>query len=243
MRAKIADFGFSSSRSKRDRTTGSPYHMAPELLRGLSSNTTFSDVYSFGILLWEVYARADPYEGESFFRVLDEIVDPNIKRRPPVPPDCPIEMRSIMEGCLEDNPELRPTFEEMDIRLRGMCPTVVSTPEGSASMSDIHTDATVEPKQKELTDKLLEEVFPPHVAEALREGRKVQPESRELVTILFIDIVGFTTLASTLSPMKVSNMLDRLYTHFDNLSHEHDVFKVREITVSVGTFFLPGMPS
>lgn len=59
-------------------------------------------------------------------------------------------------------------------------------------------------------DKLLEEVFPPHIAKALREGRKIEPESKECVTIFFSDIVGFTNISATISPLKVSDMLDRL---------------------------------
>ena len=65
-----------------------------------------------------------------------------------------------------------------------------------------------------------------HVANALREGRKVEPERRDMVTIFFSDIVGFTTISSTLDPVKVSNMLDRLYSVFDRLSSTYGVFKV-----------------
>lgn len=75
-------------------------------------------------------------------------------------------------------------------------------------------------------EKLLEEVFPPHIARALREGRKVEPESKECVTIFFSDIVGFTNISSSISPLKVSDMLDRLYQKFDKLSHDHDVVRV-----------------
>mmetsp|Transcript_18241 Transcript_18241/g.27837 ORF Transcript_18241/g.27837 Transcript_18241/m.27837 type:complete len:382 (-) Transcript_18241:219-1364(-) len=79
------------------------------------------------------------------------------------------------------------------------------------------------------TDELLFELFPRHVAEALRDGRKVEPESREVVTIFFSDIVGFTTLSASMSAMKVSDMLDRLYLQFDALSKHHDIFKVETI--------------
>jgi serine/threonine protein kinase len=51
-RAKVADFGL--SQKKNLGGTGTPFWMAPELLRGESSNTTASDVYSFGIILYEV---------------------------------------------------------------------------------------------------------------------------------------------------------------------------------------------
>ena len=79
------------------------------------------------------------------------------------------------------------------------------------------------------SNELLEEVFPPHIAKALREGRKVEPESKEIVTIFFSDIVGFTNISATITPLKVSQMLDRLYQKFDHLSREHDVYKVETI--------------
>jgi hypothetical protein len=76
------------------------------------------------------------------------------------------------------------------------------------------------------TDELLYSVFPRHVADALRNGQKVEPENHDLVTIFFSDIVGFTDISSQLDPMKISDMLDRLYHSFDALSDYHDVFKV-----------------
>ena len=78
---------------------------------------------------------------------------------------------------------------------------------------------------KQETD-LLHSIFPEHVARALREGKDVQPESFDCVSILFTDIVGFTNIASSLSPIKVENMLDRLYKQFDALSVEYNVFKL-----------------
>jgi serine/threonine protein kinase len=51
-RAKVADFGL--SQKKNLGGSGTPFWMAPELLRGESFNTTASDVYSFGIILYEV---------------------------------------------------------------------------------------------------------------------------------------------------------------------------------------------
>lgn len=76
---------------------------------------------------------------------------------------------------------------------------------------------------------LLDEIFPKPVADALRQGQKIEPMLRDCVTVFFSDIVGFTEIASILSPMKVSDMLDRLYLRFDMLSLKHDVFKVETI--------------
>lgn len=64
------------------------------------------------------------------------------------------------------------------------------------------------------------------VAAALKEGRKVEPESYSLVTIFFSDIVGFTNISSTLPPYQVMELLDRLYQALDALTKKYDLFKV-----------------
>lgn len=217
-RAKVADFGL--SQKKQLGATGSPYWMAPELLRGRSSNTTQSDVYSFGIILYEMYSRQDPYEGENFFDVLEEIIDPRIKRRPRIPRACPLTIKTAMRSCWEDMPSKRPSFKDLDIQLKAL---------DIANVEPAVRRRSIQSKGIDLETKLLHEVFPPHIAQALKEGRKVEPESRKCVTIFFSDIVGFTDISSRLGPMKVSAMLDRLYIKFDALSREHDVFKVETI--------------
>jgi len=54
-------------------------------------------------------------------------------------------------------------------------------------------------------------------------------ENHDNVTIFFSDIVRFTDISHALSPVKVCNMLDRLYLAFDGLATKHEVFKVETI--------------
>jgi len=211
-RAKVADFGLSAK--KNLGACGTPFWMAPELLRGDSTNTIESDVYSFGIILYEVYSRKEPYEGENASRVLRDVANPEVNKRPPIPSTCPNPMQSLMIDSTNADPILRPSFEEIDLRLKRLAAENVEPSSYSYRSRE---------------NALLEEVFPPHIAAALREGRKVEPEKRECVTIFFSDIVGFTNISSQLAPEKISEMLDRLYTRFDALSTAHKVFKVETI--------------
>jgi len=217
-RAKVADFGL--SQKKQVGATGTPYWMAPECLRGESENTSASDVYSFGIILYEVYSRKDPYVGEDYHEVIKLVIDPKVNKRPPAPENCPPQVQGLMSDCLVSIPHNRPTFEELDQRLRRMDVTTIEP--GDLHLSHQSKKSSI----LERTDQLLFDVFPQHIAEALRDGRKVEPEHREIVTIFFSDIVSFTDISSSLSPIKVSNLLDRLYNAFDELSRKHDVFKV-----------------
>ena len=54
-------------------------------------------------------------------------------------------------------------------------------------------------------------------------------ETHSNVTVFFSDIVRFTDISRALSPVKVCNMLDRLYLAFDALANKHEVFKLETI--------------
>ena len=214
-RAKVADFGL--SQKKHLGGTGTPFWMAPELLRNESSNTTSSDVYSFGIILYEVFSRRDPYEGEGNTKeILSLVCDKLVKKRPLPPRNMPDKIKSLMADCVEDDPETRPTFEELDKRLQRI----------NAESVDA---GQLGPSRAKSSSISLFDIFPRHIAEALRDGRTVEAEHRDSATIFFSDIVGFTTLSATMDPRKVADLLDRLYTKFDQLSQKHDCYKVETI--------------
>ncbi|KIH42842.1 hypothetical protein ANCDUO_27168 [Ancylostoma duodenale] len=83
---------------------------------------------------------------------------------------------------------------------------VVNTLENYASS----LESEVEERMKELvaekkkSDLLLYRMLPREVADRLKMGHSVEPESYDSVTVFFSDVVGFTTLASKGSPMQVS---------------------------------------
>ncbi|EDQ85134.1 uncharacterized protein MONBRDRAFT_34366 [Monosiga brevicollis MX1] len=217
LRAKISDFGLTAK--TQCGGIGTPYWMAPELLRG-EVCTTASDVYAFGVTVWETVARTDPYDGLDMIPTLREIAHPHKSKkplRPTIPKDCSQDLSELMQSCWKENPLQRPTFEEIDTKLRSLQVRNVGM-----NMMQAHID-------KKRQGNVLQDVFPPHIAAALAEGRRVEPEHHECVTIFFSDIVGFTDISGSLAPEKVSDMLDRLYTQFDSLCEMHDIFKVETI--------------
>lgn len=84
------------------------------------------------------------------------------------------------------------------------------------------------------TDQLLYQMIPRAVADRLRKGEAAVStcETFESVTILFSDVVGFTTICSRISPLEVVTMLNSMYTKFDQLSEDHKVYKVETIADS-----------
>ncbi|XP_078602351.1 guanylate cyclase soluble subunit alpha-2-like isoform X1 [Branchiostoma floridae x Branchiostoma japonicum] len=95
-----------------------------------------------------------------------------------------------------------------------------------AQLEEAHI-ALEEEKQKNVD--LLYAIFPPAIARRLWLGQSVPSRRIENVTMLFSDIVGFTAICSSCTPMQVINMLNDLYTRFDIHCGALDVYKVETI--------------
>ncbi len=89
-------------------------------------------------------------------------------------------------------------------------------------------------EDKRRTDELLHSILPSNVAESLRLNQPVEAEKFDLVTVLFADIVSFTSMCGSekVAPIDIVRLLNRLYTQFDMLSSLNEVYKVsRHLTV------------
>ncbi|RZC41411.1 head-specific guanylate cyclase, partial [Asbolus verrucosus] len=84
-------------------------------------------------------------------------------------------------------------------------------------------------KEREKNVSLLHLIFPPDIAKRLWLGQTIEAKTHEDVTMLFSDIVGFTSICSTTTPMMVINMLQDLYNQFDVFCGQLDVYKVETI--------------
>lgn len=216
-RAKVTDFGLShkSKCTKTANVAGTPFWMAPELLREESSNTTESDIYAFGVVIFEIFSRKEPYQGERPSAVLKLVKDKEVRKRPKMPDQCPPEIISLVSSCYEDDPALRPTAAAIDMMFKQIDPEKIDKHLGNNKKS-----------KAARTEDLLYQLFPRHMADALRDGEKVPPEQHDMVTVYFSDVVGYTSISSKLEATKVTDFLDRLYHKFDLLCVKHGVFKV-----------------
>ncbi|KAL3341098.1 hypothetical protein AABB24_025583 [Solanum stoloniferum] len=107
---KIADFGIACEEAYCDLLADDPgtYRwMAPEMIKRKSYGRKV-DVYSFGLILWEMVAGTVPYEDMTPVQAAFAVVNKNM--RPPIPGDCPLAMRTLIEQCWSLQPEKRPEF-------------------------------------------------------------------------------------------------------------------------------------
>ena len=112
---KIGDFGLARDIYKDNyyRRKGGvlPLRwMAPEsLLDGVY--TTQSDVWAFGVLLWEILTLGQrPYPGKSNTEV--QLFVSRNQGHLETPPNCPERLSRLMLKCWDYNPRLRPTFAQ-----------------------------------------------------------------------------------------------------------------------------------
>ncbi|XP_047465708.1 guanylate cyclase 2G [Mugil cephalus] len=225
------------------------YWTAPELLRQVGPpvfGTPKGDIYSFAIIMWELMYSSKagpfqdinldpkeivmqlraPFQGEPLRPVLsDQLCDENIN--------------ALLRACWSENPDVRPPFGSIRRRLRD------ASPDSHANILDNmleklekyanHLEEVVEERTNQLTvekartDKLLSSMLPRYIADQLMAGKSVEPQSYELVTVFFSDIVGFTSMCSVSSALEVVTFLNDLYSLFDDIIKMYDVYKVETI--------------
>eukprot|EP01103_Thecamoeba_quadrilineata_P004779 TRINITY_DN1461_c0_g2_i1.p1 TRINITY_DN1461_c0_g2~~TRINITY_DN1461_c0_g2_i1.p1 ORF type:complete len:212 (+),score=28.16 TRINITY_DN1461_c0_g2_i1:497-1132(+) len=106
---KVCDFGFTVVKGAANSHTqcGTVAYMAPEMLRHEEYDEKV-DVYSFGIVLWELYTGGIPYEGLSNQMIYSQVVHNG--SRPPLPPHLAIVLKNLIGDCWHPQPSRRPCF-------------------------------------------------------------------------------------------------------------------------------------
>jgi class 3 adenylate cyclase len=95
--------------------------------------------------------------------------------------------------------------------------------------------------ERTLTERLLLNVLPEPIARRLRRGESSIAESFPEVTVLFADLVGFTSLADRLSPEAIVRVLDDLFSAFDDEAQRLGLEKIK--TIGDAYMVVGGLPT
>ncbi|XP_010426143.1 PREDICTED: uncharacterized protein LOC104711159 isoform X2 [Camelina sativa] len=128
---KVGDLGLSKVKCQTlisGGVRGTLPWMAPELLNGISSLVSEKvDVFSFGIVLWELFTGEEPYTDLHYGAIIGGIVSNTL--RPPIPDFCDMDWKLLMERCWSAEPSERPSFTVIVNELRSMGTTKLSSKE------------------------------------------------------------------------------------------------------------------
>jgi len=82
---------------------------------------------------------------------------------------------------------------------------------------------------REQSDALLLNILPAPIAERLKTSSQLIADRFDAVSVLFSDIVGFTSLSATTTPDNLVRILDRIFTEYDRLADLHGLEKIKTI--------------
>ncbi len=84
-------------------------------------------------------------------------------------------------------------------------------------------------EEEEKSQQLLLNILPQLIAERLKQGEKTIADSFEDVTVLFGDIANFTKLSANLSPAELVDILNRIFSAFDQLAEKYQLEKIKTL--------------
>lgn len=142
-RVKLTDFGVARIQEPDEThltqvggAVGTPKYMSPEQAKGLRGDSR-SDVFSAGVVLYELLTGSLPFDGENQLMVIHQIVDHAPPRPSTVNPEVPAAMDEIMVRALAKNPDQRyATAREFGLALRSLAQQLdASSPHASAGVA------------------------------------------------------------------------------------------------------------
>ncbi|OWZ03893.1 TKL/DRK protein kinase [Phytophthora megakarya] len=111
---KVSDFGLARFRSLQYGPytwVGTPFWAAPEVIRHEPYDEK-ADVYSYGIVLWELVERKDPYDNLNAFQVPLQVANEGLRPAAFTNP-APLGLEQLMHQCWDADPEQRPSFGDI----------------------------------------------------------------------------------------------------------------------------------
>ncbi|KAL6044793.1 Protein kinase domain-containing protein [Balamuthia mandrillaris] len=153
-RVKVSDFGISHVLAEdlginshhghaEPQGFGTLNWVAPEILISCEPHSIKTDIYAFGMVLWEILCEKIPYEGQSELEVVYSIAEGIF---PTIPESCDPEYADLIRWCWKQDPKERPTIEEVLATLEAIY----------AKLSPTEKERTPKPAKNQETEKLVE---------------------------------------------------------------------------------------
>ncbi|KAI0236617.1 Atrial natriuretic peptide receptor 1 [Lamellibrachia satsuma] len=228
-------------------------YMAPEILERTETSaigTKGGDVYSFGIIMNDLTLMAGPYSIEMTDLTTEEIVYRIIdKEEVPFRPSigecqCAEYWLNLMQTCWDEFPQNRPTFSKIKQVLhdnsddrytneaedeKALC----MLEEHSAYLETVRNEKIKEKAELQrehdrlslLTDKVFNHL-PRHVADAMKEGKAIESDCFDSVSIYVSDIVDFHPLIAVSTPKEIADMLNKLWGTFEQIAKKFDIYQI-----------------
>jgi len=115
---KVCDFALSRVINKKEQMTGNVGTVswtAPEVLEARKKYNEKADVYSFGMILWELVSREIPFKDVVPMAVILEVIK---GKRPIIPKECPADLKRLITACWSPKPKQRPSMSNIMQMLR-----------------------------------------------------------------------------------------------------------------------------
>lgn len=230
----------------KQNITCKDFWVAPEILRAnyRCHYTYHSDVYSFAIVLQEIYSQEEPYSEHLGTSAPDEIVHgicaSNL--RPKIQLDIPVGIRQVMEIAWTDNPASRPSFEQMLKLLKRNNPLRKSVMDSVIqSMEDYtqHLEEVVEDKTAELENSKLQlntvmsSIIPSHIINAMTHGQPLDQRDMKTLGVVSLEIMNRDEEYKDMNSTEKLRKLNNVCSYIDLLVEKYSAFRYS----STGTSF------
>jgi adenylate cyclase len=96
-------------------------------------------------------------------------------------------------------------------------------------------------EEKEKSERLLLNILPQAIAERLKQGETTIADSFSDVTVMFADLVGFTKLSTHLLPAELVELLNQIFSEFDELADRYGLEKIK--TIGDAYMVVGGLPT
>ncbi|VDK59593.1 unnamed protein product [Cylicostephanus goldi] len=190
------------------------------------------------MVMYEILFRSFPYSDKVDLNEMatkaaegEKISRPSVQKDKQLHPD----LQALLQDCWHDSPDARPSVRRVRLSTESIMKTKGSLVDSMTRMMEEYAN-NLEKLVGERTgmleeatiraDKLLGQLLPKFVANELKNGRPVPPKMYKSATVLFTDVVGFTKLCGSSTPIEVVNLLNSVYSGFDDIINKHDGYKV-----------------